>query len=85
MRFARSFFIPALIAVASLASTPGYAAEPEVLLVIKNHRFSPAEVKVPAGQRIKLIVDNRDEGCRTGTPPNRLRSCSRWARSRRRR
>ena len=36
------------------------AADPEVLLVIKNHRFEPAEVKVPAGQRIKLIVHNQD-------------------------
>jgi plastocyanin len=36
------------------------AAEPEIGLVIKNHRFEPAEVKVPAGQRVKLIVHNQD-------------------------
>jgi heme/copper-type cytochrome/quinol oxidase subunit 2 len=36
------------------------AAEPEWLLVIKNHRFEPAELKVPSGQRIKLIVHNQD-------------------------
>jgi plastocyanin len=36
------------------------AAEPEVLLVIKGHRFEPAEVKVPAGQKIKLVVHNQD-------------------------
>lgn len=36
------------------------AAEPEFTLVIKNHRFEPAELKVPAGQRVKLIVDNQD-------------------------
>ena len=35
-------------------------AEPEVLLVIKNHKFEPAEVKVPAGQRVKLTVHNQD-------------------------
>lgn len=35
-------------------------AEPEALLVIKNHRFEPAEVKVPAGQRIRLTVHNQD-------------------------
>jgi len=35
-------------------------AEPEVLLVIKNHRFDPAEVKVPAGKRVKLVVHNQD-------------------------
>ena len=31
-----------------------------MLLVIKNHRFEPAEVKVPAGQRVKLVVHNQD-------------------------
>ncbi len=36
------------------------AAEPEVTLVIKNHRFEPAELKVPAGQKIKLVVHNQD-------------------------
>ncbi len=36
------------------------AAEPEWLLVIKNHRFEPSELKVPSGQRIKLIVHNQD-------------------------
>lgn len=36
------------------------AAEPDVLLVIRNHRFEPAELKVPAGQRIKLVVHNQD-------------------------
>ncbi|HEX7892025.1 MAG TPA: cupredoxin domain-containing protein [Ramlibacter sp.] len=36
------------------------AAEPEFTIVIRNHRFEPAEVKVPSGQRIKLVVDNQD-------------------------
>ena len=35
-------------------------AEPEALLVIKNHRFEPTEIKVPAGQRIRLTVHNQD-------------------------
>ena len=44
-----------LFALGVLASTGSIqAAEPEVQLVIKNHRFEPAELKVPAGQRIKL-------------------------------
>jgi len=43
-----------------LAVAPAGAAEPEVLLVIKNHRFEPAEVKVPVNQRVKLIVHNQD-------------------------
>ena len=48
------------LAAGLLLCAGSYAAEPEVLLVIKNHRFDPAEVKVPAGQRIKLIVHNQD-------------------------
>ena len=45
---------------ASLLATSALAAEPEVLLTIKNHRFEPVELKVPAGQRVKLIVHNQD-------------------------
>ena len=29
-------------------------------ITIKDHIFSPAELRVPAGQKIKLIVDNQD-------------------------
>ncbi|MFC5498845.1 cupredoxin domain-containing protein [Caenimonas terrae] len=36
------------------------AADAEALLVIKDHRFEPAELKVPAGQRVKLTVHNQD-------------------------
>ena len=56
MHSLRSITLAALLA----AVTGAYAAEPEALLVIKNHRFEPAELKVPAGQRIKLIVHNQD-------------------------
>lgn len=49
----------ALLAVAA-ASGLAQAAEPELLLIIKNHRFEPSELKVPAGQRIKLVVHNQD-------------------------
>jgi plastocyanin len=44
----------------ALCASPFAMAEPEALLVIKNHRFEPAEVKVPAGQRVKLTVHNQD-------------------------
>ena len=43
----------------ALGSTLAFA-EPEAMLVIKNNRFEPAELKVPAGQRIKLTVHNQD-------------------------
>jgi len=36
------------------------AADAEVVLVIKSNRFAPAELHVPAGKKIKLILDNQD-------------------------
>jgi plastocyanin len=36
------------------------AAEPEVKLVIQDHRFQPAELTVPAGKKIRLAIENRD-------------------------
>ncbi|MGZ3158301.1 MAG: cupredoxin domain-containing protein [Burkholderiaceae bacterium] len=43
-----------------LAPLISNAADQEFTLVIKDHKFSPAEVKVPADKKIKLIVDNQD-------------------------
>ncbi len=36
------------------------AADLEVSLSIKDHQFIPAELKVPAGKKIKLLVSNLD-------------------------
>jgi heme/copper-type cytochrome/quinol oxidase subunit 2 len=53
-----------LLAVASVVCLAplgaATAAEPEFLLVIKNHRFEPNTLKVPAGARVKLVVHNQD-------------------------
>jgi len=49
-----------LLLAACLLPLTALAATPEVTLTIKDHRFSPVEVHVPAGKRIKLIVENRD-------------------------
>jgi plastocyanin len=38
-----------------------HAADDETFtLSIKNHKFEPAELSVPSGKRIKLIVKNED-------------------------
>ncbi len=29
-------------------------------LAIRDHHFEPAELSVPAGEKIKLLIDNRD-------------------------
>ena len=36
------------------------AADLETLVTLKNNQFSPAEVHVPAGKKVKLIVRNQD-------------------------
>jgi hypothetical protein len=46
--------------LAALCACTLAMAEPEALLVIKNHRFEPTEIKVPAGQRVRLTVHNQD-------------------------
>ncbi|MFA6121085.1 MAG: cupredoxin domain-containing protein [Sideroxydans sp.] len=38
-----------------------FAADAEYSLVIKDHRFQPAELTVPAGSKIKLLIENRDD------------------------
>ena len=51
----------ALAALAmGLASAAMAADEVEVTISIKDHKFEPAEVKVPAGKAIKLTVKNLD-------------------------
>ena len=41
-------------------SISAFAAEMEVKLVIENHRFQPEIVNVPVGQKVKLLIENRD-------------------------
>jgi len=36
------------------------AAEPEFALTIRDHRFTPAEIRIPANQKVRLVVDNQD-------------------------
>src|SRR3954464_10111834 len=42
------------------AITSVFAADPEFTIVIKDHKFSPTEVKIPANTKVKLIIDNQD-------------------------
>ncbi|HVO15531.1 MAG TPA: cupredoxin domain-containing protein [Alphaproteobacteria bacterium] len=40
--------------------SPAAAEDVEATLTIKDHKFDPVELVVPAGQRIKLTVKNLD-------------------------
>ena len=44
----------------SLVCLSSLAADNELALVIRDHRFEPAELRVPANQKVKLIVHNQD-------------------------
>jgi plastocyanin domain-containing protein len=51
----------ALLAVGAATANAAFAAgEPEFALAIENHRFIPDRIEVPAGKKVKLLVDNRD-------------------------
>lgn len=48
-------------AVLALAANVALAADvPSFELVIKDHKFAPAELTIPAGQKVKLLVKNQD-------------------------
>jgi hypothetical protein len=53
-----------LIAVCALLGTSAVlaAGEPEFLITLRDHQFTPAEIKIPAGVKVKLVVDNQDAG-----------------------
>ncbi len=48
------------IAAGLLPAFPAAAADGEFKLVIQDHRFQPTELIVPAGKKLKLVVENRD-------------------------
>ncbi|HSS71192.1 MAG TPA: cupredoxin domain-containing protein [Casimicrobiaceae bacterium] len=53
---------PALMLTATLLMAPSAATaqDAEVKLVIREHKFEPAELTVPAGKKIKLVIENQD-------------------------
>ena len=49
-----------LALLGGLCSALAQAAEPEISVAIKNHRFEPSEIRVDANQRVRLTVHNLD-------------------------
>ena len=43
-----------------LAGTPAKADDPAFTLTLKDHKFVPAELTVPANVRFKLTIKNQD-------------------------
>jgi hypothetical protein len=52
----------AILAFAALLPTafPATAADDEFRLAIQDHQFQPTAVVLPAGKKVKLIIENRD-------------------------
>ncbi|MCP1374614.1 cupredoxin domain-containing protein [Dyella lutea] len=52
------------LALASVLLLWSFAARatdvPEFHLAIQDHAYQPAELKVPAGTKVKLVIENRD-------------------------
>jgi plastocyanin domain-containing protein len=48
--------------LATLAVLGAFAAD-DIALTIENHRFAPSRIEIPAGQKVRLMVENKD-----GTP-----------------
>jgi hypothetical protein len=50
---------PLMIALVLFANT-ALAADAEYTITIRDHRFEPTELEVPAGKKIKLRIENKD-------------------------
>ena len=50
-----------VLALVIAAITPAVSAEPEFVIQIKNHRFIPAELRIPAGVKVQIVIDNQDD------------------------
>lgn len=62
MRLALSALVSASLAAGLLLAAPAHAADGDVEIVIKDHRFIPDRVEVPAGQKVTLVIKNQDSG-----------------------
>jgi hypothetical protein len=52
--------IGAIVVVAACAGIAAPAAAQEFNLTIREHRFEPEEIRVPANKRVSIIISNED-------------------------
>jgi Cupredoxin-like domain len=50
----------AVVVVVGAFGADAVAQDPTYTLVIKDHKFQPTEIEIPAGKKIALIVKNED-------------------------
>jgi len=46
----------------AMAGSAFAAGGPEMTISLRDHRFTPAELRVPANVKIRLVVENQDAG-----------------------
>jgi plastocyanin len=58
----KKFFYSLIIVGFVIGSFPHRVAADEnpLVIVIKDHKFSPAELRIPANKKVKIIVENQD-------------------------
>jgi hypothetical protein len=56
----RALVFPTIAAALLLAAAPATADPVQRSVLLKAHKFDPAEIHVPAGQRVELTVQNDD-------------------------
>jgi Cupredoxin-like domain len=49
------------LALQLMVAVPAFCADPELTITIKDHRFQPAEVRIPTGVKVRIILDNQGD------------------------
>jgi plastocyanin len=57
----KNFIRTTLLSAFILATSQAYAQEQKFLIQIKDHKFIPEKLEIPANQKFKLIVENLDK------------------------
>ena len=57
---ARAAVIALILGLFISSGAAAWAEDPQFTLSIKEHRFVPAELQVPAGVKLKLLIKNED-------------------------
>jgi len=55
----KSLAAAAFLALA-LAPPAQAAGEPDFTITLKDHRFTPSEIRIPANVKVRLVIDNQD-------------------------
>ena len=49
-----------IVSLFAAFSCVAHAADPEFTLTLRDHRFDPSELRVPANKKVKIVIDNQD-------------------------